>query len=107
MMTNFFFTDSKSQKRKLSDYVHHYEALAYDTSYVHDQHQRHKRSPRQDEHKVNIQFASHGRDFELELQRDHSVFHNHIVVERGEDIGNILDFKILTVILCSFPLQQK
>ena len=74
-------------KRKLSDYVHHFEPLDYDASEVHDQHHRHKRSLRQDEHKVRIQFSSHGRDFDLELERDHSVFHNNLVVERGEDIG--------------------
>ena len=76
-----------NDQRKLSDYVHHFEPLDYDASYVHDQHHRHRRSVRQDDHKVRIQFASHGRDFELELQRDHSVFHNHLVVERGDDIG--------------------
>lgn len=78
-----------TEKRKLSEYVHHYEHLDYDASEVHDQHHRHKRSLRQDDHKVNIQFNSHGRDFELELKRDHSVFHNHLVVERGDNIGNV------------------
>ena len=78
-----------TEKRKLSEYVHHYEHLDYDASDVHDQHHRHKRSLRQDDHKVNIQFNSHGRDFELELKRDHSVFHNHLVVERGDNIGNV------------------
>jgi len=78
-------------KRKLSDYVHHFEPLDYDASEVHDQHHRHKRSLRQDEHKVRIQFSSHGRDFDLELERDHSVFHNNLVVERGEDIAHDVD----------------
>jgi len=80
-----------TEKRKLSEYVHHYEHLDYDASDVHDQHHRHKRSLRQDDHKVNIQFNSHGRDFELELKRDHSVFHNHLVVERGDNIANDVD----------------
>lgn len=70
--------------RRLSEYVHNYEGLDYDTDHVIVQHQRHKRSAMSDDHKVRINFASHGRDFDLELKRDHSVFHNDLVIERGD-----------------------
>ena len=78
-------------KRKLSEYVHHYEPLSYDSSELHDQHGRHKRSLSEDNHKVRLQFDSHGREFNMELQRDHSVFHNNLVVERGDSEANDVD----------------
>ena len=96
-----------TNKRKLSEYVHHYEHLDYDASDVHDQHHRHKRSLRQDDHNVNIQFNSHGRDFELELKRDHSVFHNHLVVERGDAIGNVKNVIIFSKLHWNFKTYVK
>ena len=72
-------------KRKLSDYVHHYEELKYDTDDIHAQHHRHKRSTPQEEDRVRLHFHSHGRPFDLELERDHSVFHNNLIVERNNE----------------------
>ena len=80
------------QKRKLSEYVgDNYTPLTYDPSEVHNQHHRHKRSlpdpeTGEHDHRVRVQFSSHGRYFDLSLQRDHSVFHNNLVVERGDDV---------------------
>jgi disintegrin and metalloproteinase domain-containing protein 10 len=82
------------QERKLSEYVHHYEPLTYDASGVHTQHHRHKRSLPEEDHKVNIQFESHGRSFDLELKRDHSVFHDGLVLERGYQGSQAHDFDV-------------
>lgn len=82
------------QERKLSEYVHHYEPLTYDASGVHGQHHRHKRSLPQDDHTVNIQFESHGRSFDLELKRDHSVFHDGLVLERGYQGSQAHDYDV-------------
>ncbi len=48
----------------------------------------------EDDHRVKVDFFSHGRRFQLELQRDHSVFHDEMVVVRGdgeEDITQSVD----------------
>lgn len=82
------------QEKKLSEYVYHYEPLTYDTNGVHTQHHRHKRSLPEEDHKVNIQFESHGRFFDLELKRDHSVFHNRLVLERGYQGAEAHDFDL-------------
>ena len=76
-------------KRKLSEYVHHYEELQYDRVHVHNQHRRHKRAAVNDNHIVQIGFDSHGRRFDLELKRDHSVFHDNLVIEDSR--GHITD----------------
>ena len=82
----------------MSDYVNHFEPLNYNTFHIHEQHLRHKRSLRQDDHKVRIRFTSHGRNFNLELQRDHSVFHDDLVNEGGlsekADISHIYEGKL-------------
>merc|ERR1711899_198539 len=82
------------QEKKLSEYVYHYEPLTYDTNGVHTQHHRHKRSLPEEDHKVSIQFQSHGRFFDLELKRDHSVFHNGLVLERGYQGAQAHDFDL-------------
>lgn len=90
-MMILLIADFSQQKRKLSEYVHHYEGLDYDASAIRDQHHRHKRSTLDEDHRVNIQFEGHGRAFDLELKRDHSVFHNQLVVERGEEVAHDVD----------------
>ena len=80
-----FIAEIGLNKRKLSDYVHHYEELKYDTDDIHAQHHRHKRSAPEDEDRVRVYFHSHGRPFDLELERDHSVFHNNLIVERNNE----------------------
>ena len=83
--------------RPLEEYVHHYETLNYDNTYIDQQHKRHKRSvPAQKDIKliysrdsqneqphVDLEFSAHGRDFKLRLKRDYSVFHNDFEIEDG------------------------
>ena len=82
--------------RPIEEYVHHYETLKYDTTYIDQQHKRHKRStPTQNEatlslqqqsrnqQHVDLEFSAHGRIFNLRLKRDYSVFHNDIEIEDG------------------------
>jgi hypothetical protein len=73
---------------RLSDYVSHFEPLHYDASAVHQEHLRHKRSTHEEGHKVKLDFFSHGRRFQLELSRDHSVFSDRLVVVRGDHTGD-------------------
>ena len=83
--------------RPLEEYVHHYETLNYDNSYIDQQHKRHKRSVPLNEdvtliysensqnHQphVDLEFSAHGRNFKLRLKRDYSVFHNDFEIEDG------------------------
>ena len=69
--------------------MHTYEELNYDTVHVHGQHRRHKRAAVSEDHKVRVGFNSHGRKFDLELKRDHSVFHDKLVIEGSR--GNVAD----------------
>ena len=82
--------------RPIEEYVHHYETLKYDTTYIDQQHKRHKRStPTQNEatlslqqqsrnqQHVDLEFSAHGRIFNLRLKRDYSVFHNDLEIEDG------------------------
>jgi len=78
------FTQSGGlEHRPIESVVHHYEGLDYSPHHVDHQHRRHKRSLPQDGHRVALDFSAHGRDFKLRLKRDHSVFHNSLVVEDG------------------------
>jgi hypothetical protein len=61
----------------LNEYVHHYEPL----SYVAVDHSRAKRSADGHADKVRLDFASHGRNFNLELVRDLAAFPDSVVVE--------------------------
>ena len=68
----------------LEDYVSHFEFLDYDAIAVHRESTRHKRSLPQDSHKVQMDFFSHGRRFQLDLQRDHKAFGDRLEVIRGD-----------------------
>jgi len=68
-------------KTRLSEHISDFQYVAYSKEDVRDQHTRHKRSEPQDNHEVEIYFNSYGRDFDLRLQKDHSVFHKNYVVE--------------------------
>ena len=71
------------EHRPIESVVHHYEGLDYSPHHVDHQRRRHKRSLPKDGHRVALDFSAHGRDFKLRLKRDHSVFHNSLVVEDG------------------------
>ena len=75
----------------LSEYVNHHEVLHYETESIHSEHLRHKRSLPEHEHKVRVDFHSHGRRFQLELERDHSVFHNDLVIKDANENTKHLD----------------
>ena len=82
--------------RPIEEYVHHYETLSYDNTYIDEQHKRHKRSipidndentnlnqGSSDQPHVELDFSAHGRRFKLHLKRDFSVFHNDFEIEDG------------------------
>lgn len=70
---------------RLSEYVEHYEALHYDAEPVAVDHHRHKRSAPADDHRVRVDFVAHGRRFNMELKRDHSVFHDNLVIKDQDE----------------------
>ena len=73
-------------RRPIESYVHHYEGLSYHSGAVDRQHHRHKRSLPEHDHWVEgVEFRAHGRDFQLRLRRDHSVFHNDLAIVDGGD----------------------
>lgn len=78
---------------RLSDYVEHFEPLHYDPSPVRTDHARHKRSLPDEDHRVRLDFVAHGQRFQMELKRDHSVFHNDLSIHDNDDrpITHILD----------------
>eukprot|EP00095_Tigriopus_kingsejongensis_P005881 maker-scaffold38_size502422-snap-gene-4.24 protein:Tk05881 transcript:maker-scaffold38_size502422-snap-gene-4.24-mRNA-1 annotation:"disintegrin and metalloproteinase domain-containing protein 10 isoform x3" len=78
-------TGSVTGLNRLSDYVEHYEPLHYDPSPVAEDHVRHKRSLPEEEHKVRLDFVAHGQRFQMELERDHSVFHDQLAIHDSQD----------------------
>ena len=71
----------------LDDYVSHFEFLDYDAIALHREHTRHKRSHPEDGHKVQMDFFSHGRRFQLDLNRDYKAFGDRLEVIRGDHTG--------------------
>jgi len=66
---------------RLNEFIQHHEPLVYNKQRVISDHQRLKRSLPEEEEYVEIEFEAFGRSFLLELQRDHSIFHQHYVAE--------------------------
>jgi len=68
-----------SGKADLGPYIKDYEILNYPTEPVYRSHSRHKRSitytHRVEENPIELSFSAHGRDFDIRLIADHSVFH--------------------------------
>jgi len=66
-------------KPELSPYISDYETLDYERGPVHRSHTIHKRSVsdqlRRAEDPLEFSFSAHGRDFNMRLFADHSVFH--------------------------------
>lgn len=65
---------------RLNEYILHYEPLRYDAQILHQKHLRAKRSVHTDP-SVHLSFQAHGKNFNLRLKRDTSVFSNNVVVE--------------------------
>ncbi|CAH0559198.1 unnamed protein product [Brassicogethes aeneus] len=64
---------------RLNEYISHYETLNYDTSEVHRNHLRAKRSVVSD-NLVQLSFRAHDRHFRLRLKRDLQVFNDKLEV---------------------------
>jgi len=69
--------------RRLNEYVQHFEPLSY-TAYDHSRSKRSSDADESDAGRVRIDFESHGRKFNLDLQRDLSVFPSSVVIEDVE-----------------------
>ncbi|KAJ0178926.1 hypothetical protein K1T71_005701 [Dendrolimus kikuchii] len=72
-----------ASRRRLSEYVDHYEPLDYDASAVHDQHVRARRST-DSPPDLRLNFKAHGRKFRLRLRRDLSAFSEDFKVEGSQ-----------------------
>ncbi|XP_057687379.1 disintegrin and metalloproteinase domain-containing protein 10 [Corythoichthys intestinalis] len=70
----------------LNNYISHYEGLSYDTDAVHKKHQRAKRALSPQDEILHLNFHSHGRNFNLRMKRDTSMFTPDVVMEvSGEE----------------------
>ncbi|KAL0882214.1 hypothetical protein ABMA27_000756 [Loxostege sticticalis] len=69
--------------RQLNEYIQHYEPLDYDSSAVHEQHLRSRRST-DAAPDLHLQFRAHNRRFHLRLRRDLSAFSDDFKVEDSQ-----------------------
>ncbi|KAH9634547.1 hypothetical protein HF086_016635 [Spodoptera exigua] len=72
-----------SSRRRLSEYIEHYEGLDYDPDKLHQQHLRARRSidaPAD----LSLKFDAHGRNFHLRLRRDLAAFSEDFKVEGSQ-----------------------
>ncbi|XP_030031412.1 disintegrin and metalloproteinase domain-containing protein 10 [Manduca sexta] len=74
-----------ASRRRLNEYIEHYEPLQYDSDALHAQHQRVRRST-DAARDLRLHFSAHGKEFHLRLRRDLSAFSDNFKVEgsRGE-----------------------
>ncbi|GBP09957.1 Disintegrin and metalloproteinase domain-containing protein 10 [Eumeta japonica] len=70
-----------SRRRRLNEYIDHYDPLEYDCAAVHGQHARLRRSTDPHPPDLRIDFRAHGRHFKLRLRRDLSAFGRDFKVE--------------------------
>lgn len=73
----------------LNNYVKHYESLNYDTDSLHQKHQRAKRAITHEDQFVHLDFHAHGRQFNLRMKRDTSLFSPDFKLEMG---GETVDY---------------
>nr|XP_020461326.1 disintegrin and metalloproteinase domain-containing protein 10 isoform X1 [Monopterus albus] len=70
----------------LNKYIRHYEGLSYDTEALHNSHQRAKRSLSPEDGTVHLDFHAHGRQFNLRMKRDKTIFSPDLIIEvSGEE----------------------
>ena len=103
---NPFSTFLGQPGRRLNDYVHHYEPLSYDAV----DHLRVKRSTVDgDDDGVRLNFASHGRQFNLRLKRDLSVFPDNIRIEdrEGRRLQHLVRLDIVASHAYKIPLESR
>lgn len=72
-----------ASRRRLSEYIEHYEGLDYDPDKLHQHHLRARRSidPPAD---LSLKFDAHGRKFHLRLRRDLAAFSEDFKVEGSQ-----------------------
>ncbi|KOB65433.1 Uncharacterized protein OBRU01_22762 [Operophtera brumata] len=71
-----------TSRRKLSEYIEHFEGLDYDTGALHEQHVRSRRST--DSPDLRLSFRAHGKRFSMRLRRDLSAFSDDVKVEGSQ-----------------------
>lgn len=70
----------------LNKYIRHYEGLSYDTEALHNSHQRAKRALSPQDRTVHLNFHAHGRQFNLQMKKDTTLFSPDFVIEvSGEE----------------------
>lgn len=68
-------------RRRLNEYISHYEPLRYEPQPVRDAHARVRRST-EPQH-VHVHFRAHGQRFHLRLKRDLSSFSSDLKVNKS------------------------
>lgn len=69
-----------ASRRRLNEYIEHYESLEYDVDTLHEQHLRARRST-DTPADLRLEFTAHGRHFRMRLRRDLSAFSEDFKVE--------------------------
>lgn len=88
------------ERRRLNEYISHYETLSYDTAEVHESHGRTRRSITRSPY-VNLKFSAHGRHFHLRLKRDITTFSDRLqVVDTAEqplavDVSHVYEGRLV------------
>lgn len=72
-----------ASRRRLNEYIEHYEGLEYDADTLHQQHLRARRSIDAPED-LRLHFRAHGKKFHLRLRRDLSAFSEDFKVEGAQ-----------------------
>lgn len=71
----------------LGSYIRHYEGLSYDTEALHNSHQRAKRAVSMQDRVLQLDFHAHGRQFNLRMKRDTTIFSPDLTIEvSGEEV---------------------
>ncbi|CAH1789926.1 unnamed protein product [Owenia fusiformis] len=83
-----FILGIKSEKKRLNDYISHFEGLTYSTNDLHRDHQRARRSTT--EPHLHLKFKSHGRNFNLRLRKDTTTFSKGFKLENSD--GTLDDY---------------
>lgn len=78
-----------ASRRRLNEYISHYEPVRYDAARVHGEHARARRSAGDGE--LRLAFAAHGRSFGVRLRRDLSAFTHDYKVEGPGGVAHNVD----------------
>ncbi|XP_069723000.1 disintegrin and metalloproteinase domain-containing protein 10 [Phaenicophaeus curvirostris] len=70
----------------LNKYIRHYEGLSYDVDLLHQKHQRAKRAVSHEDQFLHLDFHAHGRQFNLRMKRDTSLFSDDFKVEISNQV---------------------